>query len=223
MMLQETARPFTAGEQRLLRRRGVIPKLGTVYWMPNWRRRVLWTAIIVGSVIGIGHLVGYSVPAYVAAGVFAYISYSDYRERVKVQRAALSYREKLREELEGGLAHSILCRPKRIIEREEFEDEGALWIFDGGDGKYLAICGQDHYATPRFPSAEFEVVLGSRNRTLIGIRLRGMRMASTLVVTEKEIPWDAFPTDAITIFAAPANAELPVLVDKLRESGSALK
>ena len=94
----------------------------------------------------------------------------------------LAHRRRLAEELESGQAHAITCRPSRIIEREEFEDEGSLWIFDGGDGRYLAIRGQEYYETPRFPSPHFEVVMGARHRLVVGIRSHGLRVPSTLAV-----------------------------------------
>ena len=89
---------------------------------------------------------------------------SSYRERRRLRRHMLSHRQRLAEELESGSAYAISCCPSRIIERTEFEDEGAFWIFDGGDGRYLAICGQEYYETPRFPSAHFEVIMGSRHK-----------------------------------------------------------
>ena len=99
-----------------------------------------------------------------------------------MRRHMLAHRRRLAEELESGQAHAITCRPSRIIEREEFEDEGSLWIFDGGDGRYLAICGQEYYETPRFPSPHFEVVMGARHRLVVGIRSHGLRVPSTLAV-----------------------------------------
>lgn len=124
----------------------------------------------------------------------------------------LSYRQNLAEELATGEAHAIKCSPTRIIEREEFEDEGAFWIFDGGDGSYLALCGQEYYESRRFPSSLFEIVLGARHKSFIGIRSKGPRIPSTLIVSGKDISWDTFPGKDITLFRAPANAELPEIL-----------
>ena len=114
----------------------------------------------------------------------------------------LAHRQKFAEDLESGQAHVITCRPTRIIEREEFEDEGALWIFDGGEGRYLVISGQEYYKTPRFPSSHFEVVMGARHGLVIGIRSHGLRIPSTLPVTGDDIPWDNLPNSDITVFSA---------------------
>lgn len=183
--------------------------------MRDERRAALITASTCVAIILVGVLVRFPVVAAVVAGVFVLMRFSGYRERRKLRRHMLAYRQRLAEELESGQAHTIVCRPSRIIEREEFEDEGAFWVFDGGDGRYLAICGQDYYETPRFPSSLFEVVLGARHRLVVGIRSRGPRVPSTLVVKGDDITWDSFPGRDITVFTAPLNAELPVILRSL--------
>lgn len=198
--------------------RSVLPKLGSVYWMRNERRAALVTASICAAVVLIGVLIRFPIVGALIAGTFALIRFGSYRERRQLRRHMLAHRQKLVEELESGQAHAIICRPSRIIEREEFEDEGALWIFDGGDGRYLAICGQEYYDTPRFPSAHFEVVMGARHRLVIGIRSRGLRIPSTLVVKGDVIAWESFPDRDITVFTAPPNAELPVILRSLETS-----
>ena len=220
-MLQETTRPLSAAERRLLRRRSEVPKLGSVYWMRDERRAALVTASICAAVILIGIFVRFPVVGAVIAGVFGLMRFKGYRERRRLRRHMLALRQRLAEELESGQAHAITCRPSRIIEREEFEDEGALWIFDGGDGRYLAICGQEYYATPRFPSSHFEVVMGALHRMVVGIRSHGSRVPSTLVVKGDDIAWDSFPDRDITVFTAPPNAELPVILRSLETSTAA--
>src|SRR5262245_50204716 len=138
-MLQETIRPLNEAERRLLRRRSAVPKVGSVYWMRDERRAALITVCICAVIGLIGLLVSFPVVGAVVAGAFALMRFSGYQERQKLRRHMLTHRQRLAEELEAGQAHSIICRPSRIIEREEFEDEGSLWIFDGGDGRYLAI------------------------------------------------------------------------------------
>jgi len=77
---------------------------------------------------------------------------------------------RLEVEAQTGRAYSILCKPTRIITRTEIEDEGASWIFDGGDGNYLGLFGQDFWETPRFPSSFFEIISGATFRTIIAMR-----------------------------------------------------
>lgn len=181
----------------------------------------LITVSICAAVILIGTWVRFPVFGAVVAGTFALMRFSGYRERRRVRRHMLAQRHRLAEELELGDAHVITCCPSRIIEREEFEDEGALWIFDGGDGRYLAICGQDYNETPRFPSSHFEVVMGACHRSVVGIRSRGLRAPSTLVVKGDDMAWGSFPDRDITVFTAAPNAELPVILRFLEASTAA--
>jgi hypothetical protein len=156
-MLEEVTRPFTRAEQRLIRRRVLPPKVGTVFWMQDERRLLVRTFTIVAVIMMIGALFHQTLAASILAVLFGFVRFRDYRERRKLCRHHETFRQKMAEDLESGNAYAIICRPKRIFEREEFEDEGAFWIFDGGDGRYMVLCGQSFYETPRFPSAHFEV------------------------------------------------------------------
>ena len=220
-MLQVTTRPLSDAERRLLRRRSSVPKLGSVYWMRDERRAALVTVSICAAIVLIAVLVRFSIVGAVVAGAFALMRFNGYRQRNRLRRHMLAYRQRLAEELESGQAHTITCRPSRIIEREEFEDEGALWIFDGGEGRYLVICGQEYYETPRFPSSHFELVMGARHRLVIGIRSHGLRVPSTIVVKGDDIAWDSFPDSAISFFTAPRNAELSVILRGLGKATAA--
>jgi hypothetical protein len=214
-MLEEATRPFTRAEQRLLRSRSAMPEVGSVFWMQDERRVGFWTIGIALCVILLGALLSYTVVGAVIGIGFVLVRFNSYRERRRLRKHMLSHKQKLVEELEAGNAYAIACRPARIIEREEFEDEGAFWIFDGGNGSYLALCGQEYYETPRFPSAHFEIVMGARHKSVIGIRSKGLRIPSTQVVSGKDIAWEMFPAKNITLFHAPANAELPAILSSL--------
>lgn len=220
-MIQETTRPLSDAERRLLRRRSAVPKPGSVYWMQDEYQAAGITVLICAAAVLIGMFVRSPVLGAVVAGAFALMRFSSYRERQRLLRHMLAHRQKLAEELESGLAYVITCRPTRIIEREEFEDEGALWIFDGGDGRYVAIGGQEYYETPRFPSSHFEVIMGARHRMILGIRSRGLRAPSTVVVTGDDIDWESIPDRSITVFSAPPNAELAVILRSLEASTEA--
>ena len=189
--------------------------------MRDERRAALITGSICTAIILVGALFSFPVVGAIVASTVALMRFSGYRKRRKLRQNMLAYRCKLAEELESGQVYAITCRPNRIIEREEFEDEGAFWIFDGGEGRYLAICGQEYYETPRFPSSHFEVVLGVRHRLVIGIRSHGLRISSTVVVKDEEIPWSSFPDKDVTVFTAPRSAELPVILRSLGEAAGA--
>ena len=184
--------------------------------MRDERRAALVSVCVCIGIVVVGMLVSFSAAGAVVAAAVALIRFSGYRQRRKLKRYALTHRQRLAEELEEGQAYVITCRPTRVIERDQFEDEGELWIFDGGDGRYLAICGQEYYETPRFPSSHFEVVLGARHRSVVGIRSHGLRVPSTLVVNGDDIDWDSFPDTDVTVFLAPSNAELSVILRSLK-------
>src|SRR3954463_11681288 len=128
-MLEETTRPLNEAERRLLRRRSAVPKLGSVYWMRDERRAGLITACICAAIVLAGMLMRFPIIGAVVAGTFALMRFSGYREGRKLRRHILAHPHRLAGGWEAGQPHSILCRPSRIIEREQFEDEGSLWIF----------------------------------------------------------------------------------------------
>lgn len=196
-----------------------MPEVGSVVWMQDERRAAFWTIGIAFCVVLLGVLWDFTTVGAVIGIGFVLARFRSYRERRRLRKYMLSHKQKLIEELEAGDAHVITCCPARIIEREEFEDEGAFWIFDGGNGSYLALCGQEYYETPRFPSAQFEIVMGARHKSVIGIRSGGLRIPSTQVVSGDDVAWEMFPAKDITLFQAPANAELPEI---LRSLGAAL-
>ncbi len=189
--------------------------------MRDERRAAVYTVSISIAIFLAGLVSRFTVVGAIGAGAFALLRFNGYRERRKLRKYMLAHRQRFAEELDSGQARVIVCQPSRIIEREELEDEGAFWIFDAGDGRYLAICGQDYYETPRFPSAHFEVVMGAHHGSLIGIRSHGPRMPSTVVAKGNDISWDVFPESEITVFAAPPNVALPVILERLQKSAMA--
>jgi hypothetical protein len=214
-VLQELTRPFTEAERRLLRRRSQLPKPGEAYWTQREPRKAVVSVLVCAAIIGLGVAFDFPVVAFIMAGLFAAVRIGGYFERRKVRRHMMTFYRKLADELEAGDARVISCRPVRIFERKEFEDEGAFWIFDGGNGRYLALCGQEHHETPRFPSDHFELILGARHRVFLGVRAKGKRMPSTMVVEGDEISWDTFPEEAVTLFDAPRDGDLPAILRSL--------
>lgn len=60
--------------------------------------------------------------------------------------------------LERGEAASYDIVARAYAEFEEFEDEGACWAFDLGDGRIVFVIGQAYYREDRFPSHDFSIV-----------------------------------------------------------------
>jgi hypothetical protein len=204
-MIQDTTRPLTKAERRVLTKRATVPPVGKVDWMRDERITLIVTVAICAAIVVIGTFMHAHWLALIIAGAIALIQLSGYQQRRYIRRHTLVHRQELAEELEAGQARVIACSPTRIIERPEYEDEGTFWFFDGGDGRYLALCGEE---SARFPSSQFEVVIGARHGWIIGIRSRGTRVASTLVVNPEDVAWESFPNKGYTVFSAPPNAEL---------------
>jgi len=64
----------------------------------------------------------------------------------------------LKRALEVNRVHVTHCQSSEMVEAEELEDEGAEYFFQVESGKILCLCGQQYYATRRFPNADFELV-----------------------------------------------------------------
>lgn len=112
------------------------------------------------------------------------------------------YYSRLNAELAGERAFVIRCEPLRIISRDEEEDEGAAWVFDGGDGSYLAMFGQDFRPTARFPSRSFDLVFGATLSTYLGVQSRALATPSSNYIRCADSYWLA-PYQDWFLFHAP--------------------
>ena len=60
--------------------------------------------------------------------------------------------------LEADRAEVYDIRARAFAQFEEFEDEGACYAFDLGDGRLAFVVGQRFYPAARFPSLDFSLV-----------------------------------------------------------------
>lgn len=64
--------------------------------------------------------------------------------------------------LDAGLAANqarvTRIKSDRVVEFEEFEDEGACFAFDAGDGRAVVLSGQEFYEDESFPNSDFSIV-----------------------------------------------------------------
>ena len=220
-MLTKFSRPFSVAERRLLRWRMSKQKAWSAPWTRRDSESLAWTVGLCAGLIAIGLLVQQLIISSIGAVLLAAAEIDNFLKRRRVRNSWLRSWQQLAEELELSTAFVIACEPVRIIEREEIEDEGALWVFDGGEGLYVALCGQIFEATPRFPAARFNVVMGARHQTMLGIRSRGLRSPSSVVVSYNDSAWATFPKSPVTLFHAPKNADLPTIHVALQTSNAA--
>jgi hypothetical protein len=217
-MIEETQRPYTEAERRLMRKRATTPAPGKVYWMRDERISLARTLGICAAILAAGSYLRTPVTAFMAAVLFTFGCFGGYCHRRRMRAQMRQFSKHLTDELNAGIAQTITCRPARIFEREEIEDEGAVWIFDGGDGRYLALSGQDYYETARFPSTHFEIVMGSRHKTVLGIRCLGVKMPSSTIVSGRGTSWNSIPEADVIPFPARADAELHEVLEALRNT-----
>jgi hypothetical protein len=94
--------------------------------------------------------------------------------------------------LERGEAASYDIVACAYVEFEEFEDEGACWAFDLGDGRVVFVIGQEYYREDRFPSHDFSIVepLDERGRPAHEwIEKRGEAVAPVRVIPA-DVKWE---------------------------------
>ena len=60
--------------------------------------------------------------------------------------------------LETDRVREVRLRSGRVVEFEEFEDEGACYAFAHGDGSSVFIVGQEFYEDDDFPNSDFSMI-----------------------------------------------------------------
>lgn len=64
---------------------------------------------------------------------------------------------KYNDALEENKVKVIHCQSERMLEFEEFEDEGAEYLFQVETGRIFHLFGQEYYETGKFPNSDFEL------------------------------------------------------------------
>jgi len=104
----------------------------------------------------------------------------------------------LKDALAGGSARVETISCKRFIEVEEFEDEGACYLFEIDDKRLFLLFGQEYYSDAEFPSTDFSLVdILDANRNPIdsyvekrGEKLKPYRIISASDKLKEVIPYD---------------------------------
>ncbi len=173
----------------------------------------MWAAVFVAStVLGIvllssdkSHVVLVALPLFVTVlasvvsfcGFFVIVSnYFNWRKRTRDfhhQSDSL-----IRSALEHGKVLSKRVTAQSVITIEEFEDEGAGYIFDVGDGKSLILKGQQYFPVQEdmpWPSSEFEIIRSADAGVWVGIFSSGKPLAPSRVVKMEDCNNDFFWAD----------------------------
>lgn len=93
-------------------------------------------------------------------------------------------------------------RSRRFAEFEEFEDEGACYVFELEDDRLVVLSGQEFYESARFPSLDFSLIFvldEDERRVDMLIEKRGPKAPAGKVFAPS-VPRPAETADPITVF-----------------------
>ena len=104
----------------------------------------------------------------------------------------------LSEALDNGSAKEEIIEADRMIEVEEFEDEGACFLFEVEEKKLLLLYGQECYPSSRFPCTDFSLIeiLDSKGNPVDSLMdKRGEKLKPCKTISAKDplkqlIPYD---------------------------------
>lgn len=150
--LEPVRRPLSPAEQRVLRKRIAH----THAWAARLSRRTIVTAAAVTGALWLATLLA-SDSDWITISVFwvvvgSGIGFWSVRSNRKDGQRPL---DALESALRRNEADVYEVRARALAEVEEYDDEGAHYVFDLGDGRLVWIAGQDFYEERRFPCLEF--------------------------------------------------------------------
>lgn len=93
---------------------------------------------------------------FFGAGTIWAVSFSFYEKR-KSQEIKDQYLAII-DAINNGKAIAKRIKSNKVIELEEYEDEGASYFFEVNSGKLFYLSGQDYYSTPKFPNTDFSII-----------------------------------------------------------------
>ena len=99
----------------------------------------------------------------------------------------------MKKALENGRVSIKKVKSNRVIEIEEYEDEGAGYIFDIGNGKILFLKGQRFFPADEsmeWPNSEFEIVRTVHGNLWIGIFCYGKGLEPAQVIPTSKCKQD---------------------------------
>lgn len=155
--LEPRTRPLTPSERRLVGSKARrLASEGSMAWKATLPGAglvaVLWVLTLLASdapwtVITV-------VWVAVGGGILAWVGWGARRDAGYLRSMARS----LESALERDRARVYDIRARAFVELEEYEDEGACYAFDLGDGRLVFVTGQEFYPEARFPSLDFSLV-----------------------------------------------------------------
>ncbi len=121
------------------------------------------------------------------AGTFLFVSV--FRSLFRQNRDSRRMITVLRDALTGGTARVETICSTRFIEVEEFEDEGACYLFEIEDKRLFLLSGQEYYSDSKFPSTDFslvDILDANRNPVESYVEKRGEKLKPCRIISAKE-------------------------------------
>jgi hypothetical protein len=154
-MMERFDRPLTAEERTQVTARRDFARRSAAGVL--WRSGA--ASVLVCGVLAVLTLLASDAPAIVVFGFWAAMAalfglWSAVPARRSWRRQATA--------LDAGLAANYArvtrIASDRVVEFEEFEDEGACYAFDAGNGRAVILTGQEFYEDESFPNSDFSIV-----------------------------------------------------------------
>ena len=184
MILESSNRSLTAAERRLL-----DAKIRDLQTRVSRGRKAAITSIAVVVILWILTLVASDVSWPIVTSFWIVVGIGLY---LWVRRDLMKDLDVLRRILRGyesarrrDLAEVFEVRSSAFAELEEFEDEGACYVFQIDDDRLVFVVGQEFYPQARFPSHDFSLVhiLDERSQPVeMVIEKRGPQAAPARVI-----------------------------------------
>ncbi len=91
-------------------------------------------------------------------GAGAFLSVLLVKSALRDNRAVSQSLSNFRDALQHARARVERIQAQRMIEIEEFEDEGACYFFEIDDRRLFQLSGQEYYSSTQFPSTDFSLI-----------------------------------------------------------------
>src|SRR5882724_1294190 len=151
-MFERFERELLPNERRLvtrsLSRRQARQKRG-------WRFGLLF-CLIVSALLSLPVLLSGEGPWYLVLGLIVPgVGLSVVWGSISARKESNFRIRELEEVLSKNRASVIHIKSDKMVEFEEIEDEGACYAFQVAENKIAFVCGQDYYASAKFPNTDF--------------------------------------------------------------------
>ncbi len=184
-MLERFERELLPNERRLVTRN--LSRLQTRQ-KGGWRFRLLFW-LIVSALLSLPVLLSGEGPWYLVLGlIIPGVGLAVLLGSISARKQSNFRITELEEVLSKNRASVIHIKSDKMVEFEEIEDEGACYAFQVAEEKIAFVCGQDYYASAKFPNTDFCVIAictGAGNPVEGGVEKLGQKLKPIRIIPRK--------------------------------------